>query len=510
MGVTAPVDRVIDVVEVIGVRPVQAPHRTLAEVAAHLGVGSDDATDLTGLSVNTARVAPGDLYAAVPGSRSHGADHVSAALEAGAVAVLTDTEGEGRARAADVPVLVVSEPREKLAGLSAWFYGYPAEAFTTVGITGTQGKTTATYLAEAALGARRSAIIGTIGTRVAGRPAASALTTPEAPALQALFAVMREQAVDVCVMEVSSHAMVQGRVDGFTFDVAVFMNLGRDHLDFHRDLDEYFLAKAALFTPEHAGRAVINVDDAHGRRLVDLTGLPVTTFSSEGRPADWRAVNIRPHRLGTDVQVLGPAGEEIELSVPLPGVFNVSNALAVVAALATAGLDPVELAAGIAASPGVPGRMERIEAGQEFTAIVDYAHKPDAVTAVLTALRPVTPGRLIVVIGAGGDRDHGKRPIMGAAAAQYADLVVVTDDNPRSEDPAAIRAEIMSGASAGPGVAVEVAGRRDAIAHAVAVAHRGDTVVVAGKGHEQGQEVAGVVHPFDDRSVLRELIEDSA
>ncbi len=494
------------------VRPKDAPRHTLAEVAAHLGVVGGDGpelsgTVLTGISLNTAHTVPGDLYAALPGSRSHGADHAAAALDAGAVAVLTDADGASRVEPLDVPTLVVEEPRALVADLSAWFHGHPAGAFSTIGITGTQGKTTSTYLAEAALGARRSAVVGTIGTRIAGVPASSSLTTPEAPALQALFAVMREEAVEVCVMEVSSHAMVQGRVDGFAFDVAVFLNLGRDHLDFHRNLDEYFLAKAALFTSDHARHAVINVDDAHGRRLLDLTRLPVTTFSTEGRVADWRAANIRPHRLGTDLHVLGPTGEELELSVPLPGVFNVSNALAVIAALTTAGLDPAELAAGIAASTGVPGRMERIESGQEFTAIVDYAHKPDAVIAVLTALRPVTPGRLIIVIGAGGDRDHGKRPIMGEAAALHADLVVVTDDNPRSENPAAIRADLISGASAGPGVVIEVAGRHDAIAHAVAVAHRGDTVVVAGKGHEQGQEVDGVVHPFDDRTVLRELIE---
>ena len=489
------------------VRPEHQPHHTVGEVAAQVGAAADDDTVLTGVSLNTAHVEPGDLYAALPGTRSHGADHVDAALEAGAVAILTDPDGAAKLDGIDVPTLVVPEPRSQIAALSAWFHGHPAEAFTTIGVTGTQGKTTTTYLAEAALGQHRSAVVGTIGTRIAGVPASSVLTTPEAPALQALFAVMREESVEACVMEVSSHAMVQGRVDGFVFDVAVFLNLGRDHLDFHRDLDEYFLAKAALFTPEHARHGVINVDDAHARRLIDLTPLPVTTFSSEGRPADWRGVNIRPHRLGTDLEVLGPAGEEIELSVPLPGVFNVSNALAVVAALTTAGFDPAELAAGIAASPGVPGRMERIEAGQEFTAIVDYAHKPDAVTAVLTALRPVTPGRLIIVLGAGGDRDHGKRPLMGEAAAQHADLVVVTDDNPRSEKPAAIRADVLSGASAGPGVAIEVAGRRDAIAHAVALAHRGDTVVVAGKGHEQGQEVDGVVHPFDDRTVMRELIE---
>ena len=488
------------------VRPADPPLHTLAEVAAHLGVVGGDGTQLTGISLNTALVEPGDLYAALPGSRSHCADHAAAALDAGAVAVLTDADGVTRVEALDVPTLVVAEPRALLADLSAWFHGHPSGAFTTIGVTGTQGKTTTTYLAEAALGSRRSAVVGTIGTRVVGVPAATSLTTPEAPSLQALFAVMREEDVEVCVMEVSSHAMVQERVDGFVFDVAVFLNLGRDHLDFHRDLDEYFLAKAALFTPEHARQAVLNVDDAHGRRLLELTPLPVTTFSSEGQPADWRAANIRPHRLGTDLQVLGPAGEEIELSVPLPGVFNVSNALAVMAALTTAGLDAEELAAGIAASTGVPGRMERVEAGQEFTALVDYAHKPDAVTAVLSALRPVTPGRLIIVIGAGGDRDHGKRPLMGEAAAMYADLVVVTDDNPRSENPAAIRAAVLEGASAGPGVAVEVAGRRDAIAHAVALAHRGDTVVVAGKGHEQGQEIDGVVHPFDDRAVLRELI----
>ena len=492
------------------VRPADPPHHSLAEVADQLGVAGGTDVDLTGISLSTDQVEPGDLYAALPGSRTHGADHAAAALDAGAVAILTDPDGAASLEGLTVPTLVVEEPRARLADLSAWFHGHPTDAFTAIGVTGTQGKTTTTYLAEAALGPRRSAVVGTIGTRIAGLPATSSLTTPEAPALQALFAVMREEAVEVCVMEVSSHAMVQGRVDGFAFDVAVFLNLGRDHLDFHHSLEEYFLAKAALFTPEHARRAVVNIDDAHGRRLLELTPLPVTTFSSEGNAADWRAANIRPHRLGTDLQVLGPAGEEVELSVPLPGVFNVSNALAVVAALTSAGLDATELAAGIATSPGVPGRMERVEAGQEFTAIVDYAHKPDAVTAVLTALRPVTPGRLIIVIGAGGDRDHGKRPLMGEAAAQHADLVVVTDDNPRSENPAAIRADLVGGASAGPGVAVEVAGRRDAIAHAVALAHRGDTIVVAGKGHEQGQDIDGVVHPFDDRTVLRELIEEVA
>lgn len=486
------------------VRPRESPRWGLGELAGLVGAEASEDVVVTGLALNTGVLLPGDLYAALPGARTHGAAYLDAAREAGAVAVLTDPAGAERV--GDLPVVIVDEPRRVVADLSATFYGNPTSAFTTVGITGTQGKTTTTYLAEAALGQRRSAVVGTIGTRITKIPAPSSLTTPEAPQLQALFAVMREEQVELCAMEVSSHALVQGRVDGFIFDVSVFLNLGRDHLDFHHDLEDYFLAKAALFTPEHSRHAVINIDDEHGRRLQALTPLPVTTFSTDGNPADWRAVNIRPHRLGTDLEVLGPNGIAVDLSVPLPGVFNVSNALAVMGALTTAGHDPAELAAGIAASPGVPGRMERVEVGQPYTAVVDYAHKPDAVAAVLTALRPVTAGRVIIVIGAGGDRDHGKRPLMGQVAAQYADVVIVTDDNPRSERAAAIRAAVLEGAAAGPAVVIEIAGRREAIAHAVAMAHVGDSLVVAGKGHEQGQEIDGVVHPFDDREVLVELI----
>lgn len=487
------------------VRPLESPEWELADIADVLGSAASGEAVVTGIALNTSHVQTGDLYAALPGANAHGASYVEQAVANGAVAVLTDPAG-AELVGDTLPTVVVDEPRRRLADLSATFYGHPAESFTTLGVTGTQGKTTTTYLAEAALRDRVSAVVGTIGTRIGTVPAASTLTTPEAPQLQALFAVMREEQVELCAMEVSSHALVQGRVDGFVFDVAVFLNLGRDHLDFHHDLEDYFLAKAALFTADRARHAVINVDDAHGRRLRELTPLPVTTFSTDGNAADWRAVNIRPHRLGTDLEVLGPDDLAIDLSVPLPGVFNVSNALAVIAALATAGHDPAELALGIAASTGVPGRMEHVEAGQAFTAIVDYAHKPDAVTAVLSALRPVTAGRLIIVIGAGGDRDHGKRPLMGEAASRHADVVIVTDDNPRSERAASIRAAVLEGASSGAAVAIEIAGRREAIAHAVAMAHLGDTVVVAGKGHERGQEIDGVVHPFDDRDVLVELI----
>jgi UDP-N-acetylmuramoyl-L-alanyl-D-glutamate--2,6-diaminopimelate ligase len=495
----------------VDTRPAHLPRHSLDAIAEHLDIdpptaGTTEDLVLTGISQNTAQVRTGDLFVAMPGARVHGADFAGEASRLGAVAVLTDAAGADRIDG--LPVLTVDEPRARLADLSAWFYGNPAEALCTLGITGTQGKTTATYLAEAALGHRRSAVVGTIGTRIDRQPVESLLTTPEAPELQALFAVMREQGVEACAMEVSSHALVLGRVDGIVFDTSVFLNLGRDHLDFHRSLEEYFLAKAALFAPDRSRTAVINVDDDHGRALVDLVRdtVPTTTFSSAGRPADWRAVNIRPHRAGTDVEVLGPGDRSIPLSIPLPGAFNVSNALAVLAALSVAGFDPDELAAGIAQSPGVPGRMEAIDLGQEFAAIVDYAQKPDAVTAVLSALRPVTAGRLIIVIGAGGDRDHGKRPLMGEAAARLADVVIVTDDNPRSENPASIRAAVLDGAAAGPGVVTEIGDRHEAIAHAVAMARRGDTVVVAGKGHERGQEIAGQVHPFSDRAELEAAI----
>ncbi|MFT4187307.1 MAG: UDP-N-acetylmuramoyl-L-alanyl-D-glutamate--2,6-diaminopimelate ligase, partial [Aeromicrobium sp.] len=429
----------------------------------------------------------------------------------GAAAILTDAEGAAAVAAdpaaRDLPVVVTDAPRPDLARVSAELYGHPARSFTTLGVTGTQGKTTATYLAEAAAG-QPSAVVGTIGTRIAGRAVASSLTTPEAPRLQELFAVMREAGVRTCAMEVSSHALVQHRVDGFVFDTGVFLNLGRDHLDFHRDLDDYFAAKARLFTPEHARRAVVNADDEHGRRLIDnASEVPVVTFSAEGRAADWRAMNIRAHRLGSRFDVVGPDGRSAEATVPLPGAFNVSNALAALAALASTGRDLDALVAGLASSPGVPGRMEQVDAGQDFGVVVDYAHKPDAVTAVLRALRPVTAGRLVIVLGAGGDRDAGKRPLMGAAAAELADLVVVTDDNPRGEDPSAIRRQVLVGArGAGAAEVVEVGDRAEAIAHAISSARRGDTVVIAGKGHETGQQVGSVVHPFDDREVARRLL----
>ncbi len=339
----------------------------------------------------------------------------------------------------------------------------------------------------------------------------TSLTTPEAPDLHGLFAVMRERGVEACAMEVSSHALVMGRVDGVVFDVAVFLNLGRDHLDFHNDVDDYYRAKASLFTPQRAKLALVNLDDEHGRRLAGETTLPVRGFALHHPDADWRAVDVSLDREGSTFTVVGPGGVRVPAGVPLPGEFNVANTLAAVAAAAEAGYDAAAVAAAIAGSDGVPGRLERIEAGQPFLVVVDYAHKPDAVEAAISTLRPLAArsgGRVVVVLGAGGDRDPGKRPIMAEIAARLADVLVVTDDNPRTEDPADIRAALLGGVPLGTGDVVEIGDRRAAIEHALRLARPGDVVLIAGKGHETGQEVQGVVHDFDDRVVARDVLRD--
>lgn len=496
------------------------PERPLATPLAELGDwlrrvdpaatvrGDLTGLEATGVSLSSQRVRPGDVYAALPGSRAHGIEFAAAAVEQGAVAILTDAEGAERAADVGVPLLVVEQPRRVLGRFAARVYADPATSLRMIGVTGTQGKTTTTRLAESGLelAGIPAAVIGTVGTRVGGVDLKTTLTTPEAPDLHGLFAMMRERHVAACVMEVSSHALVMGRVDGVVFDVAVFLNLGRDHLDFHDDVEDYFRAKASLFTPERARLGLVNVDDEHGRRLAAEATIPVRTFSLEGREADWQAVDVELTATGSTFVVIGPHGLAVEAAVPLPGDFNVANALAAIAACAEAGFDAARVAAGMAESGGVPGRLERVDAGQDFVVVVDYAHKPDAVAAAIRTLRPLTDGQVIVVLGAGGDRDPGKRPIMAGIAARLADVLVVTDDNPRTEDPAAIRAAMLAGTADGPAEVVEIGDRRAAIREALRRARPGDIVLVAGKGHESGQEVDGVVHPFDDREVVREEV----
>lgn len=463
---------------------------------------------MTGVSHASDAVLPGDLYVARGGQRAHGADFSAAAVRAGAVAVLTDTDGVARMGDVTVPVVVVRDPRAVLGSLSSWIYGEPSRAMTLLGVTGTAGKTTTTYLLDAALQSAGvvSGLLGSVETRIAGESVPSVHTTPEAPELQGILAAMRDHGVTAVAIEVSSHALAQGRVDGTRFAAAGFLNLSQDHLDFHTDMEDYFAAKARLFD----GRSqvgVVNLDDPWGRRLV---GPETITVSAAGvATARWRAEEVAAAEgVGVNFTAVGPGDRRLPVELPLPGLHNVGNALLGLAMLdASLDLDLGAAAAGMRTT-NVPGRLEPVHAGQSFLAYVDYAHKPGAISAVLQALRPATRRSLIIVLGCGGDRDRGKRPLMGEAAALGADLVVITDDNPRSEDPAAIRAGLEAGVRAVSGAQwVVIPDRRDAIASAVGRAGVGDTIVVAGKGHEQGQEIAGGVHPFDDRVVLREAIE---
>lgn len=495
----------------VGTRPTSVEPIELAELAGLVGgrsVGTRSLTAIavTGLSLSSGGVHPGDLYAALPGARTHGARFVSEAVSAGASAVLTDDAGAELCAEVDVPVLVVDRPRARLGELAATIYGHPAGALTLIGVTGTQGKTTTTQLISraAADSGRRTAVVGTMGTWIDGARVGSALTTPEAPDLHALFAVMREGGIDICAIEVSSHALVMGRVDGVVFDIAVFTNLGRDHLDFHVDMEDYFAAKAQLFTPERAVRGLVNVDDEYGRRLAADPRIPIATMSAAGHPATWRAdmdlAQSTPR--ATAFAVHTPDGTSYQAAVQMPGEFNVANGLAAVAACAEAGIDVASAVRGLAVASPVGGRMERVDVGDGPGVIIDYAHKPDALTAALEALRPVTQGRVFLVVGAGGDRDRGKRPLMGEIGARLADVLVVTDDNPRNEKPADIRAELLAGArgTGSDAEIVEIGDRREAIRFAVRRAAAGDAVLIAGKGHETGQEIEGSIYPFDDRA----------
>ena len=509
----------------MAIRPASRQQRPLSALSTLLGVRPASAGKaqspneegfLSGLTLDSRSVKPGDLYVALPGARVHGGAFCADAVASGAVAVLTDPDGRARAVASGVPVFVLADPRARLGEIACWVYGDPSARLRLIGVTGTSGKTTSTYLIESGLrmAGHKTGLIGGVELRVGEDRLASSLTTPEAPDLQALFAVMAERGVTAAAMEVSSHSLALGRVGGTAFDVAVFTNLSQDHLDFHADMEDYFRAKASLFMPPVIG--VVNTDDSYGRKLAAAALVPVTTFSPSGRgEADWRAVDVRSGADGSTFRLIGPGGIEADVSVGLAGVFNVANAVGALVALVEAGIRLEDAVAGVAACPGVPGRLERVpSAGLGVTAFIDYSHKPGAVEAVLRSLRPVTQGNLIIVLGCGGDRDKAKRPMMGAAAASLADVAILTSDNPRSEDPLGILAAMLGGVLSVPRgerarVIVEP-DRAAAIEQAVALAAAGDVVVVAGKGHETGQYVAGSVLPFDDRQVTAEALERQA
>ena len=484
------------------------------------------ATAVTGITHDAQGIRPGDMYLAWPGGTRHGAEFAPGAVAAGAVAILTDAAGAALLADLAVPILVAENVRGLAGRLSAFVYGEPATRLAMFGITGTNGKTTTSYLLDGGL--RRAGlvtgVIGTVQILIGDEVVPSVRTTPEAPDLQAILATAAEKGVEAISMEVSSHALAYGRAAGIRFEATAFLNLTQDHLDFHADFEDYFEAKAKLFTPEYTKRAVVDVDDAHGRIIAErcrAAGVEVHTVSMEGEPADWTAEDVE---LGADAStftVVGPDGTRHKASAGLPGDFNVANALAAIVMLTVSGIDGIDVEtaiAGVADVHGVPGRMERVQVpGQEFLAVVDYAHTPDAVETALAALRPVAErghGRLRVVVGCGGDRDKTKRPLMGAAAVRLADEAVFTDDNPRSERSADILAAVTAGADAelagAPRNYRVVADRAEAIAYAVAASGPGDVLIVAGKGHEQGQEIAGVKRPFDDRVVLRAALEASA
>lgn len=487
-----------------------APQRVDALPARLLAAGSpgartvgDDQVSVTGATHDSRAVQSGDLYIARAGEHTHGIEHVDAAIAAGATAVLTDAASADRAVAAGASaVVVVADPRAAMGPAAAWAYGDPAESLLLLGVTGTNGKTTTAYLLDAGLLAagRRTGLLGTIETRVLGEAVPSARTTPEATDLQALFALMKERGVDTVSMEVSSHALALGRVDAVTFDVAGFTNLSQDHLDFHHDMASYFAAKAALFTPAHSKQGVVTVDDEWGLRLAATAGVPVTTLGAEA--GDWR------HADDDGRSVLSaPDGHQDEVTTRLIGEVNLANAALAYLMLLRAGVDAAAARRGVGELPAIPGRMEPIDAGQPYTALVDYAHTPAAVARLLADARQLAApaGRVLIVLGCGGDRDRDKRPLMGQAAATGADLAIFTSDNPRSEDPDEILAAMSAGAPDSTHVLVEP-DRRRAIAAAVETAMPGDVLLVAGKGHEQGQDVGGVVTPFDDRIELRAAI----
>ena len=469
--------------------------------ACSLSTASGDVA-VTGITHDSRAVRPGDLFAALPGERAHGAAFAEQALSRGAVAILTDADGAEMV--AGIPVLLAEDPRDAMGAVAAEVYGHPARDLLLIGVTGTNGKSTTVHLLEAGLQAAGhvTGIIGTTGVRIGDRSVPNERTTPEATDLHALLALMREEGVTAVAMEVSSHALVLGRVNGLVYDSAIFTQLTQDHLDFHGTMEDYFAAKASLFTAERAKQAVIGVDGMWGRRLADHCEIPQITYALD-HDADVVCASVVTSPGGQILTVRDDSGATFEVEVGLPGRFNAANALGAWTALRALGVLP-DVLANAMAEVRVPGRMEIIDEGQPFTAIVDYAHSPDAVERVISAVIP--RGRRIVVLGCGGGRDRETRYAMGDVAAAGADILIVTDDNPRSEDPATIRAAMLAGANAVGGDVREIGDRREAIAAAVALAEPGDVLLLLGKGHEPGQEVAGVVTPFDDREVLRDRI----
>ena len=490
--------------------PPQVQLSTLAEAAGDLLVSTEGDIEVRGLAYDSRQVAAGDLFFCVPGAKDDGHAFAAAAVEAGATALCVERRVE-----LDVPQVLVTDARRAMARMSARFFGDPATELLMLGVTGTNGKTTTAFLLEAILVAagRVPGLIGTIETRLAGESRPGLRTTPESVDLHRLLAEMRERGCDSVTMEVTSHALALDRIEPITFAAAGFTNLSQDHLDFHSDMEDYFEAKRSLFVPPRAARGAVNVDDAYGRKLYEDPAIPTISFGHSS-DADVRADNVRLRSDGTDFRLIA-RGRTSDISISLAGAFNVYNCLAAAAISLQADIDLDAVITGLSSVRSVPGRFESIAEGQPFAVIVDYAHTPDSLDNVLRAARRLAdasapPGRVLCAFGCGGDRDKAKRPLMGAVVARLADVCVVTSDNPRSEDPLAIIDQILEGvigeSPAGPDAVL--ADRYEAIDEVIRAARSGDVVVIAGKGHERGQEFATRTIPFDDRDVARKVLHE--
>lgn len=487
------------------IRTVEEFSLTLGDIAERVGgvLKGESSLRITGVVSSDKSVESGDLFLAFPGAHSHGATFATNAIAQGAEAVMTDAEGA--ALLPDVPHIIVSNARISGATVAASLYRYPMRDIQSIGITGTNGKTTVTTLLYEIFEkvGRDTGLIGTVGNRIGRESLKSERTTPEACELQALAAVMREQHMRHLVMEVSSHSLEMKRMVGSHFSIVGFTNLSQDHLDFHHDMESYFQAKKQLFSHEYADSAFINIDTEYGQRLFESCEIQPTAISRFRNEATWHFKELHNTAFGMEFVIRGTGGILIESSTQLHGAFNADNLLMAIAIAAECGVDPIEIAALAPQLIGAPGRMQGVALGQPFKAIVDYAHSPDAVINVLESAREFTSGKIIAVLGCGGDRDKSKRPLMGKALIGGADIAIMTSDNPRSEEPSVILNEMSAGLS----TAIVIEDRRAAIEKAIELAGPGDSVLVLGKGHELGQEMNGVIKAFDDRLEIARAIE---
>ena len=462
---------------------------------------------ISGITHNTKSVEPGDLFVALNGERNHGANFVAEAKANGAVAVLTDSQGENLINNKDLPIVKIENPRKSLGEISSFVFGNPSQSLKVFGITGTNGKTTSAWLMRAGLEkcGIPTSLLGTAGISIAGVNLPSARTTPEAPELQALLALALEKGSQAVSMEVSSHALDLDRVNGTKFVCTGFTNLSQDHLDFHKTMENYFESKAKLFTQEFSSKSVITEIDVWGKKLISNIKIPFVTLGGDVHN-DWRVRDITAALGHVYFELIDPRKKPYKVTLSFAGAFNAYNAALVIAMADQIGIDLKEFISGIKDTQ-IPGRMQPVVIPGAALGIVDYAHTPEAIDNVLSALKKQTHGKLIVVLGAGGNRDAEKRPFMGAAAEKYADKLIITDDNPRDENPVEIRKSVLSGVK-NKSNSLEFGSRQEAIKEAVQLATEDDTIAVLGKGHETTQEIAGKVIEFDDCKHLQIALEE--